>query len=372
MRALDENTSRDDIIEDIRCRINQAVGQTTLLINKKFTQFHGLILAYERGNADMPITCTDLHGFWDMMYLEVKDCDSRFAKLEELRARHWREVQSFFINSTKKETDVKRLSVSVKQSSLQASISDDKKKRKMPKIRDNEEDSQQIINVNNESNTPFMSDKKVVENIGKSFNVTRRKCCKDLLKIYANPMYTSTPLHNEDKSNSLNASLVTMKISQLYNKSTMHIDDMCISSEQTPRKSITEKLRKPKRSLKIKSACDADNNHLEKTIISKKQSNNDLETSQNSQASLKKIDSFEFEKARVHELNERSRVERRLNYTTNSSLASSFSTVIEKTIEDLDETLKSTWIPYEIDLIETPVSTGVKDKRSQSGLKVKI
>lgn len=227
---------RNDITEDIQCCINQAVGQTTLLINKKFVQFYGLILLCEKGNTDIPITCTDLHGFWDMMYIEVKDCDSRFGKLEELCARHWKKKQLSFINSAKKKTNVEKQDISVKQNSLQALISSDIKKRKMTKMQGKKLEQilfhkkalEQIlfqpvsngINMNNEFVCVYtpISDKGTIE---ENCNVAHRKCCKNLLKIYMKPKYTSTPFN---KSSNLNtsASLITMKISQLYNKFTMY------------------------------------------------------------------------------------------------------------------------------------------------------
>lgn len=58
--------------------MNQAVGQTNLLISKKFERFHRLVedCEIEKGEKLM-ITCRDLQGFWDMAYMEVRDCDSR-------------------------------------------------------------------------------------------------------------------------------------------------------------------------------------------------------------------------------------------------------------------------------------------------------
>jgi len=71
-----ESQSQDDITEDIRYRIHQAIGQTILLIKEKFKQFYSLILDCERDDSDVLVTCMDLHGFWDMMYIEAKDCNS--------------------------------------------------------------------------------------------------------------------------------------------------------------------------------------------------------------------------------------------------------------------------------------------------------
>ncbi|XP_072742746.1 uncharacterized protein [Anoplolepis gracilipes] len=356
-----------DIKEDIRCRINQAVGQTTLLINEKFKQFNGLILLCEEGNTDILITCTDLHGFWDLTYIEIKDCNSRFEKLEELRARNWREEQSSFTNSAKKETSVKKQTASMKQNSLQVLILSDDKKEKMAKMRDNKKDPQQIsiqsvseISIINKFITPPISDK-TVKTVDKGRDVTRRKCCKSLLKIYAKPLYTSTPLNNNDKSNNLNMNgpLITMKIGQLYNKSTMQIDDYtCISPGQTPKKSIMETSGTLRRSSRIKLAHNANNN-----FILQKQTN--LEINQNSQILLKKIDSSEVEKLKIREINEGSRVKKK-DCKTNGFATSFNSTVIEKTIKDKDETLKFTAYNtlYNSYLIKTPVSTRIKNKSS--------
>lgn len=51
--------------------INVAVGQSQLLINKKFEQFRSLIDRCANKNGDNPVTCEDLHGFWDMVYIQV-------------------------------------------------------------------------------------------------------------------------------------------------------------------------------------------------------------------------------------------------------------------------------------------------------------
>lgn len=77
---------QDDTSEEARVFISQVVGQTILLLNGKFHQFHGLVLDCEKDGGDLPVKCADLHGFWDLMHIEVRDCDSRFARLEKLRA----------------------------------------------------------------------------------------------------------------------------------------------------------------------------------------------------------------------------------------------------------------------------------------------
>lgn len=61
----------DDVSEDALDMIDVAVGQANLLINKKFQQFRGLINSCENGSGDRPVTCEDLQGFWDMVYMQV-------------------------------------------------------------------------------------------------------------------------------------------------------------------------------------------------------------------------------------------------------------------------------------------------------------
>lgn len=54
--------------------IDVAVGQTKLLINKKFQQFRGLIEKCENQEASEAgglVKIQDLQGFWDMIYMQV-------------------------------------------------------------------------------------------------------------------------------------------------------------------------------------------------------------------------------------------------------------------------------------------------------------
>ncbi|CAG4946375.1 unnamed protein product [Parnassius apollo] len=67
-----------------------AVGQARLLVSQKLTQFGSLVAACECPDPTTGlVTPTDLHGFWDMVFMQVENVDMRFKKLEELRARNW-------------------------------------------------------------------------------------------------------------------------------------------------------------------------------------------------------------------------------------------------------------------------------------------
>lgn len=70
--------------------INVAVGQSQLLINKKFEQFRSLIDKCANKNGENPVTCEDLHGFWDMVYIQVsvKKC---------IKFKQWKLLFSSFI-----------------------------------------------------------------------------------------------------------------------------------------------------------------------------------------------------------------------------------------------------------------------------------
>lgn len=62
---------RENPAEEACDMINVAIGQTELLINKKFRQFQELINMCETGNSEKPVQCLDLHGFWDMITIQV-------------------------------------------------------------------------------------------------------------------------------------------------------------------------------------------------------------------------------------------------------------------------------------------------------------
>lgn len=83
----------DDVPTEAQDMIDVAIGQSKLLISKKFQQFRGLIEECRSQNFEAKtVTCLDLHGFWDMMYIQVEDLDKRFQNLQKLRGNNWEEV----------------------------------------------------------------------------------------------------------------------------------------------------------------------------------------------------------------------------------------------------------------------------------------
>ncbi|KAF7282827.1 hypothetical protein GWI33_001965 [Rhynchophorus ferrugineus] len=82
-----------EVPDEARSSIDVAIGQSKLLMSKKFQQFRGLIDQCRSPNAtEKSITCSDLHGFWDMIYMQVEDLDKRFNNLDKLKENNWEEM----------------------------------------------------------------------------------------------------------------------------------------------------------------------------------------------------------------------------------------------------------------------------------------
>merc|ERR1711962_92165 len=77
--------------EDTCGTIRSTIGKANLLMNKKgrFEQFRSLIHNCEFGLGEKETTCMDLQGFWDMIYFQVEDVNSKFSELEDLEAKNW-------------------------------------------------------------------------------------------------------------------------------------------------------------------------------------------------------------------------------------------------------------------------------------------
>ncbi|XP_061714796.1 disks large-associated protein 5 isoform X2 [Cydia pomonella] len=80
--------------EPIQELVLTAVGQARLLMSQKFQQFARLVEQCARPiPGESLVTPADLHGFWDMVFMQVENVDMRFKNLEELRLRDWIEEQ---------------------------------------------------------------------------------------------------------------------------------------------------------------------------------------------------------------------------------------------------------------------------------------
>ncbi|NXO23893.1 DLGP5 protein, partial [Cisticola juncidis] len=78
-----------DIPEDAKDLICTTVGQTRLLIGERFKQFEGLVDNCEFKRGEKETTCTDLDGFWDMIYFQVEDVNKKFDNLKKLQDNEW-------------------------------------------------------------------------------------------------------------------------------------------------------------------------------------------------------------------------------------------------------------------------------------------
>ncbi|KAM4690510.1 LOW QUALITY PROTEIN: disks large-associated protein 5 [Rhinophrynus dorsalis] len=80
-----------DIPEDAKDLVRTTVGQTRLLMTERFKQFEGLVDNCEFKRGEKETTCTDLEGFWDMIYFQIEDVSKKFVNLEKLEANSWQQ-----------------------------------------------------------------------------------------------------------------------------------------------------------------------------------------------------------------------------------------------------------------------------------------
>ncbi|XP_067875655.1 disks large-associated protein 5 [Heterodontus francisci] len=77
-----------DAVKDL---VRTTVGQAHLLMAERFRQFNGLVDNCEFKTSEKEVTCTDLEGFWDMVYFQVKDVNKKFERLKKLQQNNWEE-----------------------------------------------------------------------------------------------------------------------------------------------------------------------------------------------------------------------------------------------------------------------------------------
>ncbi|KAG8449427.1 hypothetical protein GDO86_016178 [Hymenochirus boettgeri] len=80
-----------DIPEEAKDLIRTTVGQTRLLMNERFKQFEGLVDNCEFKRGEKETTCTDLEGFWDMIYFQIEDVGKKFVNLNKLEENSWQQ-----------------------------------------------------------------------------------------------------------------------------------------------------------------------------------------------------------------------------------------------------------------------------------------
>ncbi|XP_041672535.1 disks large-associated protein 5 isoform X2 [Cheilinus undulatus] len=85
----EQKVEDESIPEEMRDSIRTAVGQARLLMKERFKQFSGLVDDCEFVRGEKITTCTDLQGFWDMVYFQVEDVNKKFDALKEAESRGW-------------------------------------------------------------------------------------------------------------------------------------------------------------------------------------------------------------------------------------------------------------------------------------------
>ncbi|KAK5850600.1 hypothetical protein PBY51_001466 [Eleginops maclovinus] len=79
----------ESIPEEMRDSMRTVVGQARLLMKERFKQFGGLVDDCDLGRGEKITTCTDLQGFWDMVYYQVEDVYKKFDALKAAESRGW-------------------------------------------------------------------------------------------------------------------------------------------------------------------------------------------------------------------------------------------------------------------------------------------
>nr|XP_055033092.1 disks large-associated protein 5 isoform X5 [Misgurnus anguillicaudatus] len=96
------------IPEETRDLMRTAVGQARLLMKERFGQFSGLVDDCDLGRGEKITTCTDLQGFWDMVYFQVEDVNKKFNALKEAEARDWKEEKEEAKPAPRKRVVIKK------------------------------------------------------------------------------------------------------------------------------------------------------------------------------------------------------------------------------------------------------------------------
>lgn len=281
-----------DTTEDAKYQINQTIGQTNLLINKKFERFRGLVRDCETGKGEMLVTCKDLQGFWDMMYMEVKDCDSRFEKLEKLRSNNWQEEQPTSLNVVVKKKGVKKKKVVPnKQSSLRALIVAARKKKLAGNNEGNDDSDKNKDAILPNANEKSQTETKLNNRRSKSLGLADLKSPAAKLKNTRMSLLHKVQLSNTNKR--LSSPLAIMKISQMCKTPEVHLDDTIsyVNSNQTPGKSILK--RSAESISSVKSAHKV--NFNDNVVLNEVPIDEETRTKLDLAAALARIDSYDFD-----------------------------------------------------------------------------
>jgi len=292
----------NEVPEDATYEIQQAVGQTNLLINKKFERFRSLVQDCETGKGEMLVTCRDLQGFWDMTYMEVKDCDMRFEKLEQRRNRGWQEEEHVVAKPVvKKRRPIKKQIVSSKPSSLRSLILAARKNKMEPGTLSTEVFSPQIINEKPSNRKSFVE---LLEENTNTRHSTRKSKIHDLNESKSTPVRHESSrasliqkVQFSDKSKRMKSPFAAMKISQMCKTPEVQLDDTVsyVNSDQTPGKSILKKSEElENKEARIKSAHKV--NFDDQVVLTEVPLDEEEQARLNLAAALNRIDNLDLNK----------------------------------------------------------------------------
>ncbi|XP_076374784.1 uncharacterized protein LOC117220628 [Megalopta genalis] len=273
------------ITEDAKSQINQAIGQTNLLMNKKFARFRNLVTDCATGKGEMLVTSNDLQGFWDLMHIEVENCNLRFEKLEQLRLRGWEEEQVIAADKSRTKKKVAVRTKTVQRSNTRSNgIKEFLAKRKQ-NIVEETQNNNDIGNLGILNNKRLSNKYKSNEN---SPNLKHKSGTPDKTKL---SLLRKVQLSETRKHSS---PLTVMKISQMCKTPEIQLDDSIsyINSHQTRAKSILKQSKYSNQVDIMKPAHKV--NFDEKAILNKEVVDNDTQTRRDLAAALARIDNLDF------------------------------------------------------------------------------
>jgi len=128
----------ETLTPEIKGEIRSIVGQGRLLMAERFGQFSALVDNCEFKKGEKETTCTDLQGFWEMIYIQVEDVYQKFSRLEALESRGW--VEDVIVSSNMDSNEeskklnvkkiVKRRIGSISRSGVKQFIAQQREKKK--------------------------------------------------------------------------------------------------------------------------------------------------------------------------------------------------------------------------------------------------
>jgi len=342
--------SEEGITDDAIYEINQAMGQTNLLINKKFERFRSLVQDCETGKGEMLVTCRDLQGFWDMTYMEVQNCDIRFEKLEQRRNRGWQE-EDYAVNkfvSKRKRMPAKKQIVS-KPSSLRSLILAARKKKMETEIDLSSKEDLQVASQKHISTSSPSSRKSITFKENNSVRRSTRSSLNERKSISAqnedSKINLIQKINFSSASKKLRSPFAAMKISQMCKTPEVQLDDTItyVNSDQTPSKGILKKSEEiVNKEVRIKSAHKV--NFDDDIILTKVPLDEEEQIKSKLAAALNKIDNLDLDELSVEEsIN----AEKKLNFETEDSdssinfdeLATKVQTQFEKQSKSLTQNI---------------------------------